>query len=340
MIYWTNEKMEYLLILPILLSFLITLEVLPVWIKKAKKIGMLWEDMNKFNHPKNVAASGGLIVVLGFVFGLLFYIAIRTFVFKAQNGVNVELFALLSMILLFAIIGLVDDMLGWKKGGLSKRLRVVLCLIASIPLVVINAGETSVVLPIVGTIHFGVLYTLLIIPLAIAGATTTYNFLAGFNGLEAGQGILILSFLSFVAYKTGTSWLAVAGCIMVASLLAFYWFNKCPAKIFPGDILTYSVGGLIVAMAILGNFEKIALIIFIPYFIEIILKARGGLKMQSFAKPNKDNSLELKYNKIYGWTHLSLFILKKFKKKVYERDVTYFIHFVQIIFIIIAALMI
>ena len=93
-------------------------------------------------------------------------------------------------------------------------------------------------------------------------------------------------------------------------------------------------------MAILGNFEKIAVFVFIPYIIEVVLKLRGKLVKQSFGKPNKDNSLEMPYDKIYGMTHLSLFILKKFKNKVYEKDVVYFIFLIQIIFIIIGFFMI
>jgi UDP-N-acetylglucosamine--dolichyl-phosphate N-acetylglucosaminephosphotransferase len=125
----------------------------------------------------------------------------------------------------------------------------------------------------------------------------------------------------------------------VASLIVFYYYNKFPAKVFPGDILTWSIGALIACMAILGNFEKIALFIFIPYILETILKVRGKLKKQSFGIPNKDGSLEMPYDKIYGLTHLSIFILKKFKSKVYERDVVYFIFAVQII-ICLAALVI
>ena len=185
--------------------------------------------------------------------------------------------------------------------------------------------------PFLGIIEFGLIYPLILIPLGIAGATISYNFLAGFNGLESGQGIIILSFLSLISYITGSAWLALIGLIMVSSLIVFYIYNKYPAKVFPGDSLTWAIGALIAIMAILGNFEKIAVFIFIPYFLETILKLRGKLKRQSFAKPNKDGSLELSYNKIYGLTHLSLFILKKFKKKVYEKDVTYLIFMFQII---------
>ncbi len=322
--------MEIALFLTLLISFILTALILPKWIKKCCKIGLLWEDMNKYGHPKKAASSGGIIVIMAFTLGVLSYVAIKTFIIKGDN-IALEIFALLGVILILAIIGLTDDLLGWQHGGLSVKLRLFLILAASIPLVVINAGDHKIALPFLGVTNLGILYPLVLIPLGIMGATTTYNFLAGFNGLEAGQGIIILSFLSFIAYVTGSSWLALIGLCMVASLLVFYYYNKFPAKIFPGDILTYSIGALIASMAILGNFEKIAIFIFIPYIIETMLKLRGRLKKQSFALPQKDWSLEMPYKKIYGLTHLSLFILKKFKKKVYEKDVVYLIFIFQII---------
>jgi UDP-N-acetylglucosamine--dolichyl-phosphate N-acetylglucosaminephosphotransferase len=327
--------MEYLLFISIILSFSLAFFVFPFWIKKCRKIGLLWEDMNKSGHPRNVASSGGIIVVMAFILSVLFYVALKTFIFGGTVHA-LEIFSLISVILILGIIGLTDDLLGWKHGGLSPKLRTLLALVASIPLVVINAGVHTVNLPFFGIVNFGILYPLVLIPLGIAGVATTYNFLAGFNGLEAGQGILILGFLSFVAYFTGSPWLAVIGFCMVASLVAFYIFNKFPAKVFPGDILTYSVGALIAGMAILGNFEKIALVVFIPYIIEIVLKSRGGLKKHSFGIPQKDGILKVPYKKIYGLEHLAIKILGK---GATEKKVTYLIHAFQILFILIAFLM-
>jgi len=109
-----------------------------------------------------------------------------------------------------------------------------------------------------------------------------------------------------------------------------------PAKVFPGDILTWSVGALVASMAILGNFEKVALFVFIPYMLELILKARGGLKKQSFGIPQSDGSLKMPYDKVYGLTHLSILILSKFKKKVYEQDVVYLIFSFQMLIILLS----
>ncbi len=318
-----------LLLIPIAISFIIALIALPKWIQKCRQVNFLWEDMNKPEKSKNIAASGGIVLIFSFVLGVLSYIAFRTFILQG-NGETMQIFALLTVILIFALVGFADDVLGWTYQGLSIRFRLFLAIVASIPLIVINAGDSSFNFPFLGSLEIGILYPLFLIPLGIVGASTTYNFLAGFNGLEAGQGIIIITFLSFISYLTGNSWLSIIGLCMTASLIIFFIYNKYPAKVFPGDILTYSIGALIAGMAILGNFERIAVFIFLPYIIETLLKLRGNLKKQSFAKVNSDKSLELLYPKIYSLTHLSIFMLKKFKKRVYEKDVVYLIFIIQI----------
>ncbi|MCH7850053.1 MAG: glycosyl transferase family 4 [Nanoarchaeota archaeon] len=325
--------MHYLLLISVVVSFVLAAGTLPYWIRKCQSIGLLWEDMNKKGHPKNVAASGGIVVVMAFILGVFTYVALKTFLFGGTVRA-LEIFSLLSMVLIIGLIGLVDDLLGWRNGGLSNRFRLLLALIASIPLVVINAGVHTIALPFFGAINFGILYPLFLIPIGVAGAATTYNFLAGYNGLEAGQGILILSFLSFVAYSTGSPWLAIISLCMVASLLAFYIYNKYPAKVFPGDSLTYSIGALIAGMAILGNFERIAIVVFIPYILEVILKVRGKLKKHSFAKIDSKGNLKMPYPKVYGLEHLAIGVLNKFGKAT-EKGVVYLIYLIQIVFILV-----
>ncbi|MEK6897751.1 MAG: glycosyl transferase family 4 [Nanoarchaeota archaeon] len=321
--------MEPLLIIPIALGFFATLFFIPAWIKRAVNMGLVGRDMHKI-RKKDIAELGGITVLLGFVLGTLSYIAIKTFYFNSPDNL-IEIFSLISVILIVSFIGLVDDLFGWKI-GLNKKTRILLLIFASIPLVVINAGESKMM-----GIEFGLFYPLFFIPLGIVATSATFNFLAGLNGLESSQGILILSALSLVTWLLGEKWLSLISLVMVFSLIAFYIFNRYPAEIFPGDVLTYSVGALIAVVAILGNVEKIAIFFFIPYIIEVLLKIRGKLKVESFAKLNKDGSLDLPREKIYSLTHLSLFILKKIKSngKVYEKEVVYMINFFQLVIIII-----
>ena len=162
----------------------------------------------------------------------------------------------------------------------------------AIPLMVVNAGQHSMSIPFLGSIEFGWIYPLILIPLAVMGTTNGYNILAGYNGLEAGLGIVIFSALSIISLITGQLWLALIGGIIVFALLGFFIFNKYPSKIFPGDSLTYSLGALMACFAIFGNMEKLALILFIPFIAEGFLKLRSKLKAENFGIPNKDNSLE------------------------------------------------
>ncbi|MCK5149969.1 glycosyl transferase family 4 [Candidatus Pacearchaeota archaeon] len=324
--------MNPLLLIAISVSFFCTFLVLPFWIKKSKENRLVGKDMHK-QDKREVVEGGGIVVLFGVSLGILLYIAINTFVFKNTDNL-IYMFAILSVLFLSSIVGIIDDLLGWKK-GLSKKIRILIILFAAVPLMVINAGESTMI-----GINLGLIYPLILIPLGVLGATTTFNFLAGYNGLESGQGILILSALALVTWITGNAWLSVVALCMVASLMAFYIFNKYPAKIFPGDIMTYSIGALIASIAILGNIEKISIFFFIPYILETILKSRGGLKKESFAKVNDDGSLEMPYNKIYGLEHLAIKILKKIKpsKKVYEKEVVYLIHGFQIFIIVLGFL--
>ncbi len=325
---------DFLLIVSVIISFLTTFISLPFWIKQAHLNGLSGKDMHKVDK-RAVAEAGGITVLLGASLGILFYVAANVFYF-GKNDKLIYIFGLLAVILISAIVGLVDDLLGWKK-GLTKLVRLSLVFFAAIPLMVLNAGTGIILLPFFGLVNFGIIYSLILIPLGIVGATTTFNFLAGYNGLEVKQGILILSALAIITYLRGNPWLSVIALIAVASLTAFYFFNKYPAKVFPGDVMTYSIGALIASIAILGNIERIALFFFIPYLIEVGLKLRGKLNKESFAKLNEDGSLEMPYEKVYGLEHLAIKILKRIKpsKKVYEYEVVNLINLFQIVIILI-----
>ena len=235
----------------IMICFLITFSMTPKWIKRAHIEKLVSRDVHK-NDGKKVAEGGGVVVLTGFAVGIFLYIAVKTFLFQDERNL-IEIFGLLGVLLFVSIVGMIDDLLGWKK-GLSKRTRIILLLFSAVPLMVLNVGESTVL-----GINFGIFFPLIIVPLANTGATATYNFLAGYNGLEASQGIILLSALTIVNFIEGNLWLSLITTCMIASLIAFYLFNKYPAKIFPGDMLTYSIGAMIACIAILGDMEKIVL---------------------------------------------------------------------------------
>ena len=148
--------MEWVLYLCPILSFVTTWIAIRKWIRIAPEIGLLGLDMNKPGKPK-VAEMGGICVVFGFVLGLLVNIGIMTFYLGSSSYAGI--LAVLCTVLIISIIGIMDDLLGWKK-GLKQWQKPILTLFAAMPMMVINAGHSSMALPIVGIIDWGILYPL------------------------------------------------------------------------------------------------------------------------------------------------------------------------------------
>jgi UDP-N-acetylglucosamine--dolichyl-phosphate N-acetylglucosaminephosphotransferase len=293
--------------------FLITWLIIPFWIKRAKKAGLVGKDIHK-REEKVIAEMGGITVLLGFIIGIMVYIAMRIFIFKANTNITTIL-AILTAILLAGIIGIIDDVLGWKI-GLKQWQKPLLTLLVAMPVMALNAGTRVMSLPFIGPFDLGLIYPLIVIPAIILVGTNGFNMLAGYNGLEAGQGIIILSTLAYFSYVNGSPGLTIVALLMVSALIAFWFYNRYPAKIFPGDTLTYTVGALAAIIAIFANLEKLFLILFIPYIIEFFLKLRGKFKKESFAKIKDDNTLVPKYEKIYGLEHVMVNLLNKLKLNV------------------------
>ena len=319
----------------LLFSFFVTVFLTKRWINSAKAAKLLGKDMNKHDYPL-IPRSGGMAVSIVICFALLIYVFLKTFSILGTPSTHVvEVFSISSTILLASFIGFIDDVLGWKT-GLSQLQKVVLTVPIALPLTVLNVDQSVMVLPFFGTVDFGLLYPLLIIPLGVIGATNGFNMIAGYNGLEAGMGLIIFAFFGFIGIVIGKLWIALIAFIICACLFGFLFFNWYPAKVFPGNSFSYSIGSLIAILAILGNMERIAIWLFIPYFLEFVLFFRARFvdkvgDVQAFAKPNKDGSLEMPDEKTYHTTHLAIRILKRTKNKVYEKDVVLFVMGFQVL---------
>jgi len=323
---------DILLVVCLLVAFFATFFATKWWIKRANKVGLVGADMNKF-EKRNIAEIGGLPVLMGFLFGVLLYVGYRTFISHTAEF-NLEILAVTSTITIIAIIGLMDDILGWKL-GLQKWQKPLFTLFAALPVMMINIGKSQMILPLIGQVDLGIIYPIIFVPVFIMIFANGFNMLAGYNGLEAGLGIIILGALGYIVWiDQGLGKVAMLAGVMIACLVGFLIFNSFPAAIFPGDTFTYSVGALIAIVAILGNAEKAALFLLIPFVIEFLLKLRGGFKKESFGKPNQDNSLEMPYKKIYGLEHLFIWFLKKVKKRAFEREVVISLYVFELIFVL------
>ncbi len=312
---------EYLMAAAIT-SFAVTYVLMPQWIKVAVRRGFVGRDMNKLGD-NYVAEGGGLWAVVGCVFGLYVLASLYRYLGNEPTYSD-ELFALTSLLLLTALLGFMDDVLGWKK-GLPAWLRVAFIAPISIPLIVIKAGYSKLSIPFIGVVDLGIIYPLVAVPVGVLGAANAFNMIAGYNGLEVGMGLTLMAFTAIYSLIKGIDLVPQASLIMASSLMAFARFNWYPAKVFPGNTLTYAVGAYYASIVVLGNMEKFGISLFTLYFIEFLLFIRGlkdGVYKENFGVPRPDNSLDEPYDRVYSLTHLSIKLLKCLGIKPTEPKVT------------------
>jgi len=304
--------MDFFLPIAMFISFLVVYVLSPIVKKFLYAVGVVVLDWHKKNKPK-IASSGGLVVAFGILAGLFIYIGLETFL-NQNSFFTIDFLAVTSSILIATFIGFLDDLSVRSKStytkegrvriGIPQRIKPLLTLFATIPLIVVNAGQTTITIPFVGPTNVGLLYPFLLVPIGMVGATNMINMLGGFNGSEAGMAIVYTSALGVYAYVSQSSAFPILF-ITLAALLGFIKYNWRPAKIAAGDSLTYLLGSVIATSVIIGNIELAGVVILFPFFIEGLLKARKGFNASSLGKLRSDGKLEPPYgNKIYSWTHL------------------------------------
>lgn len=293
---------QFFIVIVFLLSFFACYLTMPFFISKIKKRGLTGIDMNKLLKPK-IPELGGISVWLGFSLGVMSAIFLATyFGFISLN--LVVLLAGFSTIVMVGFLGLVDDLIGWKK-GIEQWQHAIVPLFASLPLAAIKLSVIPIMIPFFGflpetfklpffenSIPFAVFYSIVLVPIGITGASNAINMLAGFNGLEAGLGSVILFTLAVISLFTGKTEAFVLAVSMLAALLAFLSFNWYPAKVFGGDSLTLMTGATIASVSIIGDMEKIGVLLMSLYFLEFAIKAKHGFASECFGVPQKDGTLK------------------------------------------------
>jgi len=296
------------------LSFAVSYLAIPYFNRFMHAAGIVGTDIMK-KEKKPVADMGGPGVISGFILGVFFFIGLESFTPQGLSGLGYILAALCT-VLIITLIGIFDTLTAlfkrregrgeferYKKIGIPRWLYYLIPIPAAVPLAAVNAGVSSLSLPFIGKIDFGVFYPLVMIPLAILCCSNATNFLAGFNGLEAGVGAVMHLSIGIYAYRHGELNAAMVAFCFAFSLLAFLRYNWYPAKVFPGD-LNYTIGAVYASVTIIGNMEKFAILCFIPYMIEAVLKAASGFEAESYGVLSDTGVVKPRSDKIRGLTHL------------------------------------
>ncbi len=333
-----------LYLIPIIISFLISLISTKKFISFFKSIGVIALDLHKKNKPK-LASAGGIPVGLSTIFGLLTFIGLKTFIYGNYED-TIPILASISSMLLIIFVGFLDDLnvkrkkVKTKEGkdirvGLPQWLKPILTFPAAIPLMVIKAGYSVLNIPFIGPVDFGIWYPLVLIPIGVVGASNAVNLLGGFNGVEAGMGIVYLATLSLYTLLTKN----ISSIIFLTALFAligYIKYNWYPARILPGDSLTYFLGATVATGVIVGNIERLGVLVLTPFILEFFLKARAKFKASCLGKLRKDGTLRPPYGKkIYSLTHIIMNL-----KRVTEKEVVFWLILMELIVCIVSLIVV
>ena len=203
-------------------------------------------------YKNEIPEMGGIAVVIGTFAGIIIFIGAIQYLDLIE--IEDPLFLATGVIAMagIAIIGAIDD-----RYGMRQRMKAILPFLIAIPFG-LAADFTTIRIPFYGPVDFGPLMVL-IIPIGITAAANSANMLEGFNGLGCGLGIIMSTTLILVAIYLKSFVSLIILIPLLASLIAFYFFNRYPAKIFPGDTLLLFMGATLAIAAILGGMKEIGL---------------------------------------------------------------------------------
>jgi UDP-N-acetylglucosamine--dolichyl-phosphate N-acetylglucosaminephosphotransferase len=245
--------------------------------------GRRGRDLNKPTKPvlpESLGMAAGTVYLIAmFLFIPVPFVLERTMLFPFEQ-LGAYTAALLSITCML-FLGFADDVLNVKW-----RHKILLPAMSVLPLLMIysvTSGRTEVVVPlplrpILG--HFlqlGVLYYVYMALLAIF-CTHSINILAGVNGVEVGQSVVIaLSIVlhNLMALRHGeppTEHVFSLTLILpfVAVSLALLRHNWWPASVFVGDTFCYFAGMTFAVSGILGHFGKTLLLFFVPQIFNFV----------------------------------------------------------------------
>jgi len=105
-------------------------------------------------------------------------------------------------------------------------------------------------------------------------ATNAINIIAGINGVEVAQGLVIgasiatFNIIQIFRLEHSLTWYqGLSLCIIgpfLATSIALYILNRYPAKVFVGDTYCYWAGMTLAVVGILGRFSKTLMLFLVP----------------------------------------------------------------------------
>jgi phospho-N-acetylmuramoyl-pentapeptide-transferase len=252
-------------------SFVLTFLAIPHFMNYfvKKKIGgqQMHEDV------KQHAAKAGTPTMGGFVFVVVSLIV--SLIVAVATGLLSKHFIIMWFVFaMYALVGFLDDFLKIFKQinqGLNAKQKLAAQIVTGVIAYVIYRTEAnSDALNIFGfDLNLGILFAAFLV-IWLVGWSNAVNLTDGIDGLASISMVISLAAYGVIAVHQGRYDILVMIVAVAASLLAFFYYNHKPAKIFMGDVGSLALGGLIAIISILLHVEWTLLFIGFVYAFETV----------------------------------------------------------------------
>ena len=262
--------MNYQVVIPVLISFVISVILGPIIIPFLRKLKMgqteRVEGVQSHLKKAGTPTMGGIIFLIATVVTSLFYV-------KDYPKVIPVVFLTLG----FGIIGFLDDylkvvlrrsdgLLPWQKFSLQ----VVVTAVFTYYLVNYTDVNLSMRIPFwtdhylnIGCLAIPVLF------FAVIGTVNGVNFTDGLDGLASSVTLIVAVFFTVVSIGT-KSGIEPITCAVVGGLMGFLLFNVYPAKVFMGDTGSLALGGFVAGAAYMMQMPLFILLVGLIYLVEVL----------------------------------------------------------------------
>lgn len=263
------RKMVNHIVIPVLISFIVSVLLGPVVIPFLRKLkmGQTEREEGVKSHLKKAGTPtmGGVIILASIIVTSLFYV-------KDYPKIIPVLFLTVG----FGLIGFLDDYLKVvlkRSDGLFPKqkmaLQIVVTAIFAFYLVKVAEVPLTMLVPFSGGKYLDIGWlAVLVLFVAVIGTVNGTNFTDGLDGLASSVTVLVAVFFTVVAVGT-ESGIEPITCAVVGALMGFLLFNVYPASVFMGDTGSLALGGFVAGAAYMMQMPLFIIIVGMIYLIEV-----------------------------------------------------------------------
>lgn len=226
------------------------------------------EEVKQHASKSGTPTMGGLV----FVVAALLVSAVFALIFAQFTPMFITAWWVLAM---YSLIGFLDDFMkifSQKNDGGLKASHKLLAQIATgiVSYLILMQVDSTNVLNILGwKIDLGWFFAVFII-FWLVGWSNAVNLTDGIDGLASITVAISLSAYAVIAAAQGRYDVLLIILSVIGGLIAFFFFNHKPAKIFMGDVGSLGLGGFIAIVSILLHVEWTLLLIGFIYILETV----------------------------------------------------------------------